>query len=103
MWSNNSVFYKCYLGQLKAVNPAPENVPLHFRRVDTRLVANDRTVRFMGSRLEAPIGYAGRRIEIRYFDHDPVHTCEAFFEGRSIGLLHPVDLEANYSAHRRKV
>ena len=94
---------QCYLGQLKAVNPAPENVPLHFRRVDTRLVANDRTVRFMGSRLEAPIGYAGRRIEIRYFDHDPVHTCEAFFEGRSIGLLHPVDLEANYSAHRRKV
>lgn len=91
---------QCYLGELKAVRPAPEDLPLHFRRSDTRLVASDRTIRFMSSQLEVPLGYAGRKIEIRYFDHDPAGTCEGFFEGRSLGMLKPVDKHANYLAHR---
>lgn len=91
---------QCYLGELKAVRPAPEDLPLHFRRSDTRLVASDRTIRFMSSQLEVPLGYAGRKIEIRYFDHDPAGTCEGFFEGRSLGMLKPVDKHANYLVHR---
>ena len=53
-----------------------------------------------GMRLEAPVGYAGRRIELRWFDHDLAGTCEGFLDGRSIGMLRPADLEANYDARR---
>lgn len=91
---------QCYLSQLKAVRNAPEDLPLHFRRRDTRIVNNDRTVRFKGRKLEAPRGYSGREIEIRWFDQDPYNTCEAFFNGQSIGMLSLVDLEANYYARR---
>lgn len=92
---------QCYLGELKAIRTAPENLPRHFRRSDSRIVGSDRTIRFMGKFLEVPIGYGGRKIEIRYFDQDPLHTCEGFFEGNSIGLLTLVDREANYLAQRR--
>lgn len=91
---------QCYLAELKAIRTAPANLPLHFRRSDTRVVAADRTIRFMGRLLEVPIGYAGRKIEIRWFDQDPLHTCEGCFEGRSLGLLPLVDREANYRARR---
>jgi hypothetical protein len=62
---------QCYLGELKAIRPAPDNLPLYFRRQDTRLVNADRTIRFQGNLLEVPIGYAGRKIEIRWFGDDP--------------------------------
>jgi putative transposase len=91
---------QCYLSELKAIRLAPEDLPKHFRRSETRLVAADRTVRFMGQQLEAPIGYSGRKLELRFFDYDPLHTCEAFFQGKSIGMLHPVDKTANYQARR---
>jgi transposase InsO family protein len=91
---------QCYLGELKAIRPAPDNLPLYFRRQDTRLVNADRTIRFQGNLLEVPIGYAGRKIEIRWFGDDPLHTCEGFFNGASIGLLRPVDRTANYFARR---
>jgi hypothetical protein len=92
---------QCYLAELKAIRTAPENLPLHFRRSDTRVVGSDRTIRFMGKILQVPIGYAGRKIGIRWFDHDPLHTCEGFFEERSLGMLPLVDREANYRAKRR--
>lgn len=92
-----------YLSELKAIRTAPDDLPKHFRRADTRLVAADRTIRFLGKQLEVPIGYSGRKIEIRYFDHDPLHTCEGFFEGDSIGMLSLVDKVANYQAHRKGV
>jgi len=91
---------QCYLSELKAIRVAPDDLPNHFRRADTRLVGADRTIKFMGKQLEVPIGYSGRKLEIRYFDHDPLHTCEAFFQGKSIGMLHLVDRFANYQAHR---
>jgi hypothetical protein len=91
---------QCYLSELKAIRMAPEDLPAHFRRSDTRIVGTDRTIKFKGKQLEVPIGYSGRKLEIRYFDHDPLHTCEAFFEGKSIGMLHIVDKFANFKAHR---
>ena len=91
---------QCYLGELKAIRMAPEDLPSHFRRSETRIVGSDRTIRFRGEQLEVPIGYGGRKLEIWYFDHDPLHTCEAFFEGKSIGMLHVVDKVANFKAHR---
>lgn len=81
---------QCYLGELKAVRTAPDDLPLHFRRSEQRLVNGDRTVRFLGCLMEAPLGYSGRKIELRFFDSDPFGTCEGFFEGKPIGMLRPV-------------
>lgn len=92
---------QCYLKELKAVRICPDDLPKHFRRSETRLVGNDRTIHFMGSRLQAPLGYSGRKITLRFFDHDPTGTCEGFFNGASIGMLSPVDYAANYRAHRQ--
>jgi hypothetical protein len=91
---------QCYLGELKAIRTPPDDLPNHFRRSETRIVGADRTIRFMGKQLEVPIGYSGRKIRVRFFDHDPLSTCEGFFEDRSIGMLRLVDRVANYSAHR---
>ena len=94
---------QCFLSELNAIRPAPDDLPKHFKRSDTRIVATDRTIRFLGKQLEVPIGYGGRKIEIRYFDHDPLHTCEGFFDGESIGMLSLVDKVANFQAHRKGV
>ena len=91
---------QCYLGELKAIRTPPEDLPNHFRRSETRIVGADRTIRFMGKQLEVPIGYSGRKVCVRFFDHDPLNTCEGFFEDRSIGMLRLVDKVANYNAHR---
>ncbi len=92
---------QCYLSELKAIRVAPEGLPAHFRRSETRIVGSDRTIRFKGHQFEVPIGYSGRKVDIRYFDHDPLNTCEGFFDGKSLGQLHIVDRVANFQAHRR--
>jgi hypothetical protein len=56
-----------------------------------------RTVSLGGRLYEVPMGYGGRKIELRYSDTSGI---EAFHEGRSIGFLRPVDLVANSNAHR---
>ncbi|MEA4866544.1 MAG: DDE-type integrase/transposase/recombinase [Sphaerochaeta sp.] len=81
-----------YLSQLKAVRQAPENLPLYFRKKVTRLVSKARTVSLENVLLQVPLGYAGKKIEIRYFDTD---SAEGFFDGKSIGRLPKVDLFAN--------
>lgn len=93
---------QCYLSELKGIVPAPENLPLYFRRRETRLVKADRTLSLNNIAFEAPLGYSGRKLELRYFDSDPAGTCEAFFDGKSLGMLHPVDREANYAARRKE-
>lgn len=86
-----------YFTEVKAVRPAPSNLPSHFRTSVVRKVSMARTVQIENRLLEVPVGYAGKKIELRYFSIDEV---EGFFEGESIGILHPVDLVANSLGHR---
>lgn len=88
---------KRYFSEVMAVRPAPADLPKHFRVSETRKVSLARTVQFQNKLLEVPIGYAGKKIELRYFDPDEV---EGFFEGKSLGILSPVDLVHNSLAHR---
>lgn len=81
-----------YLSQLKAVRQAPQDLPLYFRKRTTRLVSKARTVSLDKVLLQVPLGYAGKKIELRYFDVDSV---EGFFDGKSLGRLPRVDLFAN--------
>lgn len=56
-----------------------------------------RTVSLDSVLLEVPLGYSGRKIELRY---NTTSDVEAFYEGVSIGMLKPVDYQANSRAHR---
>jgi putative transposase len=86
-----------FLDDLKMVRPAPAQLPRMFRNRIERTVSLARTVSLGGRLYEVPMGYGGRKIELRYFDTSGI---EAFHEGRSIGFLRPVDLVANSNAHR---
>jgi len=88
---------ECYLSEIEAIRPAPRDLPRLFRKREIRTVTKARTVSLDGVLLEVPLGYTGRKIELR---HTSVHDVEAFHEGKSIGMLKPVDLRANSRALR---
>lgn len=88
---------QCYLANLRAVRPAPPVLPKFFRSRVERTVSMARTVSLDGKLLQVPLGYAKRRIEVRYTD---IHDAEGFLNGKSIGMLPVVDLHANARAHR---
>lgn len=87
-----------YISDLEAVRPAPADLPPLFRFREERVVSAARTVSFSGRLLEVTLGYGGKRIELRYFSRDG--EVEAFFDGRSIGMLRPVDLVHNGTVFR---
>ena len=91
---------QCYLAGIRAIRPAPPELPSYFRRREERTVSTARTISLHRRLLEVPLGYAGRRIEIRYTD---LHDVEGFYEGKSLGILKPVDIHANAYAQRRRI
>lgn len=88
---------QCYLNEVEAVRPAPQDLPRLFRSREIRTVSKARTVSLNSVLLEVPLGYTGRKIELRFTSMDEV---EAFYDGTSLGILKPVDLHANSRAHR---
>ena len=87
---------QCYLNEVEAVRPAPQDLPRLFRSREIRTVSKARTVSLNAVLLEVPLGYTGRKIELRFTTMDEV---EAFYDGASLGMLKPVDLHANSMAH----
>lgn len=90
---------QCYLGEIEAVRPAPPDLPRLFRKRVYRTVSKARTVSLDSVLLEVPLGYSGRKLELRY---NTISDVEAFYDGESLGLLRPVDFHANSRAHRMK-
>ncbi|MFA6682332.1 MAG: DDE-type integrase/transposase/recombinase, partial [Sphaerochaeta sp.] len=88
---------QCYLNEVEAVRPSPPDLPRLFRSREIRTVSKARTVSLNAVLLEVPLGYTGRKIELRFTNTDEV---EAFYDGTSLGMLKPVDLHANSRAHR---
>ena len=86
-----------YMGEVMAVRPAPTDMPKHFRARVERTVSAARTVSLGGRLYEVPLGYAKKRLELRYFSLDAV---EAYYDGESIGYIGEVDLNGNARDHR---
>lgn len=89
-----------YKMDMRSYRYAPEHMPKYFRYSETRLVSAARTISFNNRYYQVPPGYAGKRIEIRYFRKDD--KVEAFFGGKSLGYLNQVDLHANSQGLRRR-
>lgn len=88
-----------YFEDLKAVRTAPNELPKHFRKKIERTVSLSRTVSIENILYQVPMGYAKKRLVIRYMNLED--KIEAFFEEKSIGYLKPVDLVANANSHRK--
>ncbi len=88
----------CFMNNIEAIRPAPPITSKYFRRREERKVSPARTIQLHNKLFQVPLGYAGRTIEIRYFD---LTSVEGFYDGASLGLLKEVDLIANSNAHRQ--
>lgn len=88
-----------YKMDMRSYRYAPAHMPKYFRYSETRLVSAARTISFNNRYYQVPPGYAGKRIEIRYFRKDG--KVEAFFDGKSMGYINQVDLHANSRGLRR--
>lgn len=94
----NATPLETYLKEIEAVRPAPALMGPYFRSYEKRKVSLARTVSLNNRLYEVPIGYAGLTIDLRFSSADRV---EAFYEGKSIGMLTDCDQIANSRACRQ--
>jgi transposase InsO family protein len=99
--STGSTPLKRFSDHMHCIRPAPKDLEDHFRTSAKRRVAKDRTVALNGRLYEAPVALIGQQITLLYHNHDPARV-EARFNGRSFGLLTPVDLHINCRVRRRQ-
>lgn len=91
-----------FTSRVECLRQAPPDLEDHFRRQARRRVAKDRTVALNGTLYEVPVPLIGRQIILLYHLHDPSRV-EARFEGKSYGLLRPVNAHVNCRVRRRTV
>jgi putative transposase len=82
-----------YRHDAKALRRAPENLPEYFRKRVKRTVNNDRTVRLDGRLYEAPHGYIGQQVILRFENYERIEVFDC--EGTSIGFLTALNQEVN--------
>jgi transposase InsO family protein len=92
---------KRFASQMECIRPAPKDLEDYFRKRARRRVAKDRTVSLNGRLFEAPVPLIGKQLTLLYHDHEPARV-EILFDGRSYGLLTPVDLHVNCRVRRLK-
>jgi len=90
---------KRYLDCTALLRPAPDNLPRHFRKKETRKVNNDRTVKLDGRVFEAPTGLVGLNVVLRYENYDRI---EVFVDESPKGFLKPLNQEVNSRVGRER-
>lgn len=79
---------------------APPLMPELFRCRCERKVSEARTVKINSMLYEVPVGYSKKKLELRYFYIDS--DIEAFYQGKSLGFIHPVNMNRNVTAYRKQ-
>ena len=83
---------------------APEDLDALLRMKVNRKVGRDRTVRLDGRLYEAPDGFAGETVEVRYDPYDPARPVHFVRKGETTEtLLRRLDLHANALIPRGRV
>lgn len=86
---------------IQMVRAAPDDLNNYFRKAVMRTVTKDRVVHLDGKLYEAPVDLIGERVELLYHDDDNPDV-EARFDGKSFGVLRPVDPGVNVRVKRGK-
>jgi transposase InsO family protein len=90
-----------FASNTECLRPAPRDLEDHFRKSARRRVAKDRTVALNGQIYEAPVELVGAHVTLLYHPHDPSRV-ECRREGRTHGMLRPVDVHVNCRVRRRQ-
>jgi putative transposase len=88
-----------YRQDARALRRAPENLPEYFRRQVTRTVNNDRTVKLDNRLFEAPHGYIGQQVILRFENYERI---EVFSDGLSVGFLTTLNEQGNSRVRREE-
>lgn len=86
--------YKRYQTGLECVRPAPTRLLDYFRQIEWRRVKKDRTIKLLGTLLEAPVRLIDRSVELRFHPED-LSQVEIFFQNKSYGLATIVNSHIN--------
>jgi len=86
--------YDRYQAGLECVRPAPAHLIDYFRTIEFRRVKKDRTIRLLGTLLEAPVGLIDRQVELR-FHPENLSQVEIFFQNKSYGMAALVNPHIN--------
>jgi putative transposase len=86
-----------YLEDAKSLRQAPSDLPPFFRKKETRVVNNDRTVKLDGRLYEAPAGLIGSEVVLRFENYDRI---EVFLDDESKGFLKILNQEVNSRVKR---
>lgn len=83
-----------YFSNMKCCRPAPPRLAEYFRKITTRQVKKDRSLRLDGRMFEAPVALVDRTIELRYHEESPTEV-EMFLDGMSFGQATLLDPNIN--------
>lgn len=86
---------------VELIRTPPVDLEDHFRKEVRRRVTKDRTVSIDGRLYEAPTRFIGEQLSLLYHEHKP-ERVEIVHQGRSHGLLLPLDLTVNTTVQRDK-
>jgi transposase InsO family protein len=90
-----------FTSNMACLRTAPENLKDHFRKMEKRRIANDRTLTLNGRLYEGPIALIGKRVDVLYHVHEP-ERIEIVFQGMTYGFHQPVDPHVNCRVRRTK-
>jgi transposase InsO family protein len=90
-----------FTSNMACLRTAPSNLKDHFRKMEKRRIANDRTLTLNGRLYEGPVALIGKRVDVLYHVHEP-QRIEIVFQGMTYGFHQPVNLHVNCRVRRTK-
>lgn len=90
-----------FTSKMECLREAPKNLKDYFRKTARRKVAKDRTVSLDGRLFEAPVALIGKQVSLLYHEQDR-EQIEIVLNGKSYGLLVPLDIHVNCRVKRDK-
>jgi putative transposase len=93
--------FERFTAHMECIRQPPRNLQDYFRKTARRKVAKDRTVSLGGRIFEAPVALVGKQVSLMYHDEDP-QQVEILLNGRTYGLLAPLDIHVNCRVKRDK-
>lgn len=83
---------------MKAIRVAPTDLPVHFRRRETRTVSKARTITIDNRFFQVPLGLSGRKVEARFMSLDS--RIDIYLDGEHKGVAEELNLVANANSKR---
>lgn len=98
--TGNTPFVR-FTSNMACLRTAPSDLKDHFRKLEKRRIANDRTLTLNGQLYEGPVALIGKQVDVLYHLHEP-QRIEIVFQGKTYGFHQPVNPHVNCRVRRTK-